>query len=146
MRYPVGSFHDQIVPSQIVPSQIVPLNSQIVPQKCQFVPHFFFTIKSHVKFSKCVIVIWVQSNDRKLDESIFRNIYIIVRACVRLLISLRIAERCQSVRDSSESLINDESSFTWSRVCVDPNYFIFPYIHLSIDPCKHCMLNSDSLY
>ena len=52
MRYPVSSFHDQIVPSQIVP-----LNSQIVPQKNQFVPHFFFTKKSHVKFSKCVIVI-----------------------------------------------------------------------------------------
>ena len=107
---------------------------------------FFFTKKSHVKFSKCVIVIWVQSNDRNIDESIFRTIYIIVRACVRALISLRIAERCQSVCDSSESLINDESSFTWSSVCVDPNYFIFPYMHLSIDPCKHSMLNSDSLY
>ena len=35
-RYPVRSFHGQIVPSQIVPqlSDIVPQKSQIVPQKC----------------------------------------------------------------------------------------------------------------
>ena len=34
LRYPVISFHGQIVPSQIVPQ-----NSQIVPQNSQFVPH-----------------------------------------------------------------------------------------------------------
>ena len=56
-RYPVISFHGQIVPSQIVPisSQIVPQNSQFVPQKSQFVPHTLYL------FSKCVNVIRVQS-------------------------------------------------------------------------------------
>ena len=36
--------------------QIVPFNSQIFPQKSQFVPH----IKSQEKFSKCVNVIWAE--------------------------------------------------------------------------------------
>ena len=31
-------------------------------------------------FPKCVNVVWVQSSDRNMDESIFRTIYIIVRA------------------------------------------------------------------
>ena len=54
-------------------------------KKSQFVPH----IKSQVKCSKCVnAVIWVQSSDRNIDESIFRTIYIIVRAWVRVMISL----------------------------------------------------------
>ena len=69
----VISFHGQIVPSQIVPtnSQIVPQNSQLVPQKSQFVPYMLYL---------CVNVIQVQSSDRNMDESIFRTIYIMVRA------------------------------------------------------------------
>ena len=74
--YPVISFHGQIVPSQIVPisSQIVPQYSQFVPQKSQFVPHTLYL------FSKCVNVIRVQTSDRNMDESIFRTIYIMLRA------------------------------------------------------------------
>ena len=70
------SMHGQIVPSQIVPinSHIVPQNSQFVPPKSQFVPHMLCL------FSKWVNVIRVQSSDRNMDDSIFRTIYIIVRA------------------------------------------------------------------
>ena len=76
LGYPVISFHGQIVPSQIVPinSQIVPQNGQFVPQKSQFVPHMLYL------FSKCVNVIRVQTSDRNMDESIFRTIYIMLRA------------------------------------------------------------------
>ena len=63
-RYPVSSFHGQIVPE----------NNQFVPQKSQFIPLMLYL------FSKCVNVIWVQSSDRNMDERIFRTIYIIVRA------------------------------------------------------------------
>ena len=75
-RYPVISFHGQIVPSQIVPisSQIVPQNSQFVPQNSHFVPHTLYL------FSKCVNVIRVQTSDRNMDESILRTIYIMLRA------------------------------------------------------------------
>ena len=75
LRYPVISFHGQIVPSQIVPisSQIVPQYSQFVPQKSQFVPHTLYL------FSKCVNVIRVQTSDRNMDESILRTIYIMLR-------------------------------------------------------------------
>ena len=43
-------------------------------KKSQFVPHIW-----HI-FSKSVNVIWVQSSDRNIDESIFWTIYITVRA------------------------------------------------------------------
>ena len=69
LGYPVISFYGQIVPSQIVPQ-----NSQFVPQKSQFVPHMLYL------FSKCVNVIRVQTSDRNMDESIFRTIYIMLRA------------------------------------------------------------------
>ena len=70
-RYPVISFLGQIVP---INNQIVPQNNQFVLQKSQFIPLMLYL------FSKCVNVIWVQSSDRNMDESIFRTIYIIVRA------------------------------------------------------------------
>ena len=55
----------------------VPINSQTtqtVPQKSQFIPHMLYL------FSKCVNVIRVQNSDRNMDESIFRTIYIMLRA------------------------------------------------------------------
>ena len=52
----------------------VPINSQTVPQKSQFVPRILYL------FSKCVNVIRVQNSDRNMDESIFRTIYIMLRA------------------------------------------------------------------
>ena len=70
-RYPVISFLGQIVP---INNEIVPQNNQFVLQESQFIPLMLYL------FSKCVNVIWVQSSDRNMDESIFRTIYIIVRA------------------------------------------------------------------
>ena len=69
-RYPVISFLGQIVP---INNQIVPQNNQFVLQRSQFIPLMLYL------FSKGVNVIWVQSSDRNMDESIFRTIYIIVR-------------------------------------------------------------------
>ena len=83
MGYPVISFHGQIVP---ISSQIVPQNSQFVPQNSHFVPHTLYL------FSKCVNVIRVQTSDRNMDESIFRTIYIMLRApyvCFKFHCALR---------------------------------------------------------
>ena len=79
--YPVISFHGQIVP---INCQIVPQNSQVVPQNSQFVPHMLYL------FSKWANVIWVQSSDQNMAESIFTTtgIYIIVRASYVNLISI----------------------------------------------------------
>ena len=48
-RYPVISFHGQIVP---INRQIVSGNSQFVPQKGQFVPRILYIFSRGIKYMK----------------------------------------------------------------------------------------------